>query len=99
MLADLAKNLSCFINSGIGQKMTTWDEPISKEYFQKAAKQGKMFQQTYAGQPMYDLYERVMYEAGFNGYTSEHSDYMFGRDGSQQAKHAQCPAFNIMINF
>lgn len=98
--ADLMRDLSSLLNSGMepSKAITSQDHPITKEFFENASKSGLLYQASYNGKPMYDLYERVMHEAGYNGYAYDYDD-MLGKDGTQSTSHENAPSFSVNINF
>lgn len=98
--ADIMRDLSSFLNSGVDptKANTSESNPISKEFFENADKSGLMYQASFNGKPMYDLYERVMHEAGYNGYAYDYDD-MLGKDGTQSTSHDNDPSFSVTVNF
>ena len=55
------------------------DQSLSNENFVKYEKEGKFFQATYDGKPMYNVYERAMHAEGWNAYAYDYDD-LFGQD-------------------
>lgn len=62
--ADLMRDLSAFVNSGITPETANLSASnfISKTFFENAKSNGEFYQASYQGKPMYDVYERAMHE-------------------------------------
>lgn len=78
------QGLSALLMSGMDLKTLGATGPndaqsLSNENFVKYEKEGKFYQATYEGKPMYNVYERAMHAEGWNAYAYDYDD-LFGQD-------------------
>ncbi len=95
---DLMRDLAAMLNAGVRPQdaTTDWDHPIGKQFF--LDHRDLFYKATDSdGSPMYNVYDRAMHEAGYNGYAFDYDDIL-GQDGTQIAPESDDPSFTVNLN-
>lgn len=99
------QGLSALLMSGmdlksLGPTGPNDDKCLSNSTFVKYEKEGKFFQASYDGKPMYNVYEHAMHAEGWNAYAYDYDD-LFGQDKTitLPAGSTEQAGFSIAMNW
>lgn len=97
---DLMRDLSAIVNTGMKpsdlDKANTPSDPLCKDFF--TSHKNLFYQATDQGQPMYNVYDRAMHEAGFHSYAYDYDD-MLGQDGTVHMEKGDSRPISIQLDF
>lgn len=94
------QGLSALLMSGLdlGTLSTSSTNPLSNTSFVEDEKEGKFFQASYNGMPMFNVYERAMHAEGYNAYAYDYDD-LFNVSQDVDIPLSEKPGFSILLNW